>query len=172
MAAFWIVAFKSSSLLLKCSLYAAFPNKHSFSGCSTYILLQVLKGLMLPALSLIFEYLLNLAVFQVFCIHIFSKTPVVLHPSSKTKSVISPELLILVCECAFSFWFLLLYPRIIFVLPSRCLFSSLSSDSACPCILNDWNLILRVLVWKASCNDRPLSQYFVTFLSFSLLMLS
>lgn len=85
------------------------------------------------------------------------------------SSVTSQEWLILVCECAFSFWFLLLFLRIIFVLPSRCLFFfPFLPDSACPCILNDWNLILQVLVWQTSCNDRPLSQYFVTFLSPSL----
>lgn len=121
---------------------------------------QVLKGFMLPALSLFFELSFQTGFSSVLY---FPKTPVALHPNSKTKFVIFPEVLILVCECAFSFWFLLLYPRIIFVLPSRCLFSSFSPDSACPCILNDWNLILQVLVWRTSCNDRPLSQYFVTF---------
>lgn len=98
----------------------------------------------------------------VFISFLKKKTPhLLLYILIVKQSLISPELLILVCECAFSFWFLLLYPQIIFVSPSRCLFSSFPPDSACPCILNDWNLILKVLVWQASCNDRTLSQYFV-----------
>lgn len=95
----------------------------------------------------------------------FPQKTVALHPDSETKFVISLELLILVCECAFSFWFLLLYPRMIFVWPFRWLFLPFSPDSACPCIINNWTLILHVLACQTSCNDRPLSQYCVDFLS-------
>lgn len=131
---------------------------------------QALKGLLLPALSLFFELSFQPGFSNVLYLILFPK-PVALYPESRTKFVISPELLILVCECAFSFWFLLLYPQIIFVWRFLCWVPSFFPDSACPCILNDWTL-LQVLVWQTSCNDRPLSQYFVTFLSFSLLMLS
>lgn len=77
------------------------------------------------------------------------------------KFVISPELLIY-CECAFSFWSLLLYPKSIIFDFLLLLFSYFFPDFACPCILTDWRLPFQVLVWQTSCNDRALLHYFVT----------
>lgn len=65
-----------SSLLLKCSLYAVFPNKH--------LTPQVLKGLMSPPLKLFVFFLAWLFKNSVF--KSFPKLPVAFHPDSKTEA--------------------------------------------------------------------------------------
>lgn len=117
-----------SSLLLKCSLCTQpFQTSINFWGAVCIPPRSGPQRVNASCLELFFSLIIFLTwLFKVFCTfpkHLLLYNLIL----KKKKFVISPDLLVLVCECAFSFWFLLLYPRILFVWPSRCLFSSFFS---------------------------------------------